>query len=305
MYRQVDLCAGTGAFTLALKDYCDVVFANDYEKNSKTIYDLNFNHKLTLGNLLEIDSYSIPDHDVLTCGFPCQSFSISGKRLGFNDVRSNIFWKLIDIIKLKKPKYVLLENVKNIVTHDSNKTFEIIKKSFLDIGYNFQHLIVDTSKHSGIPHHRERVYMIATIQKLHRIELPVLPKESIDIFLCDSVDEKYYYNEKSKIFTILKKEVTKKNTFYQYRRTFVRENKSDECPTLTANMGTGGHNVPIILEIKGIRKLIPRECFNLQGFPKDYNLPEIADSHLYKLAGNAVTVKIVQSLAKKIFVDVT
>lgn len=303
MYRQVDLCAGTGAFSLALKDYCKVVYANDFEQNSKIIYDLNFDDKLTLGDLMEIDVKSIPDHDVLTCGFPCQGFSISGKRLGFEDKRSSIFWKLLDIIRLRKPKYVILENVKNIITHGGGETFNLIKRSFDDLEYNFQHLVLDTAKHSGIPQHRERVYMVCTLKKISDLKLDYVEKKPLVDFLEIPVPNKYYYSNRSKIFDVLEKDVIKKDTFYQYRRTFVRENKSNECPTLTANMGTGGHNVPIIRDDVGIRKLTPRECFNLQGFPEDYKLPQVADSHLYKLAGNAVTIKVVQSLAKHIFLD--
>jgi len=94
--------------------------------------------------------------------------------------------------------------------------------------------------------------------------------------------------------------VVKKDTVYQYRRVYVRENKSNECPTLTANMGTGGHNVPLILDDKGIRKLTPRECFNFQGFPSSYKLPNLSDSKLYKLAGNAVSLPVVELIAKSL-----
>ena len=99
---------------------------------------------------------------------------------------------------------------------------------------------------------------------------------------------------------IIKKSVIKKDTIYQYRRVYVRENKSNKCPTLTANMGTGGHNVPIILDDIGIRKLTPRECFNFQGFPLDYKLPNISDSKLYKLAGNAVSIPVIEIIIKKL-----
>ena len=97
-----------------------------------------------------------------------------------------------------------------------------------------------------------------------------------------------------------KRNVVKKNTVYQYRRVYVRENKSDECPTLTANMGSGGHNVPLILDENGIRKLTPRECFNLQGFPNTYKLPQLSGSALYKLAGNAVSLPVVELIAKRL-----
>ena len=102
-------------------------------------------------------------------------------------------------------------------------------------------------------------------------------------------------------YQTIKEDVNKKNTLYQYRRVYVRENQSNECPTLTANMGTGGHNVPLLKDDLGIRKLTPRECFNFQGFPKSFKFPkDMANTQLYKQAGNAVTVKLIEKLAKNI-----
>jgi DNA (cytosine-5)-methyltransferase 1 len=117
------------------------------------------------------------------------------------------------------------------------------------------------------------------------------------------VNDKYYYNNRFKVFEEIEKGVTKnisENVLYQYRRYYVRENKSNCCPTLTANMGGGGHNVPLLKDNKGIRKLTPRECFNLQGFPSNYKLPEICDSSLYKLAGNAVSVPVLNLIVTKL-----
>ena len=125
--------------------------------------------------------------------------------------------------------------------------------------------------------------------------------------ICDmlerNINDKYYYSDRFKVFAEVKKGVTKnisENVLYQYRRYYVRENKSNCCPTLTANMGGGGHNVPLLKDDKGIRKLTPRECFNLQGFPIDYKLPDICDSALYKLAGNAVSVPVVNLIVSKL-----
>ena len=119
----------------------------------------------------------------------------------------------------------------------------------------------------------------------------------------DDVDDKYYYSERFKVYEEIKKEVTKdihENVLYQYRRYYVRENKSNCCPTLTANMGGDGHNVPLLKDDKGIRKLTPRECFNLQGFPTDYKLPDVCDGALYKLAGNAVSVPVINLIVSKL-----
>ena len=132
------------------------------------------------------------------------------------------------------------------------------------------------------------------------LEFPKIEKKKISEFLETDVPSKYYYTDKSSTWELVKKNIVKKDTIYQYRRVYVRENKSSECPTLTANMGGGGHNVPLILDDKGIRKLTPRECFNLQGFPSSYKLPALCDSNLYKLAGNAVSVPVVRLIANRI-----
>ena len=126
--KMIDLCAGTGAFTYSFQNskLVDVVFANDLDISSKLIYDENFDHKLTLGNLCDIDISHIPPHDILTAGFPCQPFSIAGKREGFDDPRTNVFWKIIEIIKHHKPSCVILENVKNLKSHDDGDTLKTI-----------------------------------------------------------------------------------------------------------------------------------------------------------------------------------
>jgi len=306
MLRLVDLFAGTGAFTLAFEStgIVQTVFANDINESAKNIYDMNHTHKLTLGNLEEIAVDDIPEHDILTAGFPCQPFSLAGKQEGFNDKRSNVFWKVLEIIKHHTPRYIILENVKNLTSHDNGRTFDIIKTSLLDLGYHIKFEVLNTSDITGIPHHRERIYIVGfrNIYDKRQFEFDFERKEKVDFrqFLETDVQEKYYYNNKSAIWDKLVSSVTKMESIYQYRRYYVRENMSNECPTLTANMGTGGHNIPIIKDGNGIRKLTPRECFNFQGFPKSYNISDISDTKLYSLAGNAVSVPVVQLIASKI-----
>lgn len=304
--RMIDLFAGTGAFTLAFEKTgkVETVFANDMVDDSKNIYDLNFTHKLTLGDLITIKVNDIPPHDILTGGFPCQPFSLAGKQAGFKDVRSNVFWKLLEIIDYHKPECLVLENVKNLCSHDDGKTFQIITSNLVSKGYNICHKVLNTSEITGIPQNRERIYIIGfrTPSNFSKFDLNFssVPKNPISLYFEPNVDKKYYYNSNSQIWNSLQSQVTKTDTIYQYRRVYVRENKSNECPTLTANMGLGGHNIPIIKDNIGIRKLTPRECFNFQGFPSNYKLPSIADSRLYKLAGNAVSVPIVELIADQI-----
>lgn len=307
--RLVDLFAGTGAFTLAFEQTGKVecVFANDINESSKKIYDLNFNHKLTLKDINEVEPKDIPSHDILTGGFPCQPFSIAGKQMGFEDDRSNVFWKIMKIAQYHNPKIILLENVKNLLSHDQGRSFQTIKKSINENGYKIHFSILDTSKISGIPQHRERIYIVCIREDIDEkikfiFEFSKVDKLPISNFITDDkiVKDKYYYTEKSAIYPLLKDRVKSKESIYQYRRVYVRQNKKGECPTLTANMGTGGHNVPIILTAKGIRKLTPRECFNFQGFAETYKLPDLSDSNLYKLAGNAVSVPVVKLIANSL-----
>ena len=304
--RMIDLFAGTGAFTLAFHETnaVNIVFGNDMVEHSKKIYDANFNHQLTLKDLNDLKVEEIPSHDILTGGFPCQPFSIAGLQEGFNDERSNVFWKILSIIDHHQPKCVILENVKNLVTHDECKTFNTIKSNLETRGYHICYKVLNTADITGIPHHRERIYIVClkskTVFDQFNLDFPKIEKKQISHFLESSIPSKYYYTNASSTWNLLTESVVKKDSIYQYRRVYVRENKSSECPTLTANMGEGGHNVPIILDSNGIRKLTPRECFNFQGFPTSYKLPTLSDSKLYKLAGNAVSVPVVKLIANRI-----
>lgn len=306
----IDLFAGTGAFSLAFEGNkkFECSFSNDMIQSSKTIYDLNHtNTKLTLKDLNDLDINEIKDHDILCGGFPCQPFSIAGQKKGFKDTRSNVFWKILEILKKYKPQIIILENVKNLKTHDKGKTYETIEKHLKKLGYNIKSSILDTCKITEIPQHRERIYIVGFLDKKKfekfDFDFKIKNNKPIKSFLEKKIDNKYYYTNKLKVYNKVKAEVVKpisENVLYQYRRTIVRENKSNVCPTLTANMGGGGHNVPLLKDSKGIRKLTPRECFNLQGFPKKYKLGDLSDSALYKLAGNAVSVPVVKLIVKKL-----
>ena len=167
---------------------------------------------------------------------------------------------------------------------------------------------MNAADYGNVPQNRERIYIVAFRDKedYANFDLPKsIPLETSIKDVIDfenKVDDKFYYTaEKNKFFDELKQNMTKSDTTYQWRRVYVRENKSNLVPTLTANMGTGGHNVPLILtNNKEIRKLTPRECFNVQGFPKDYKLPNQSNGRLYKQAGNSVTVPVIERIAKNI-----
>ena len=296
IYTLIDLFCGTGAFSYAFHqtNKVNTIFANDMLDSSEDIFNLNYNIKLTKQSLIDIPDNDIPKSDILTAGFPCQPFSIAGMQKGFDDDRSNVFWKILSIIKNNNPGIVILENVKNLQSHDNGNTFKIIIENLEKLDYYVKYSILNTSKITGIPQNMFDNF---------NFDFPEIKLKTISTFLEKDIPDKYYYNNSTIIYDELQKNVVKhisSNTIYQYRRYYVRENKNNVCPTLTANMGGGGHNVPIILDDKGIRKLTPRECFNLQGFPNEYKLPSISTNKLYSLSGNAVSIPVVALIADKL-----
>lgn len=252
---------------------------------------------MTLKDINDLTVKDIPPHDILTGGFPCQPFSVTGRQEGFDDARSNVFWKILEIM--------ILENVKRILTHDEGKTLAKIIHEIQKRNYFVKYSLLNTSHLTGIPQNREIVYFVCfrdeKLLNKFSFDFPLLKKTLIELFLEPIVDKKYYYTSQSNSWSLLKDKVTNPSTTYQIRRVYLRENKSNEYPTLTVNMGTGGNNVPIVEDHKGIRKLTPRECFNFQGFPQDYELAtNLSDTALYKLAGNAITVPLAKLLIEKV-----
>lgn len=305
MIKFIELFCGIGGFRLGfeMQKEFECVLSNDIDKYCKKTYDINFNQKLYLKNIEELKSNDIPDFDILTAGFPCQPFSIAGYQKGFNDNRGNLFFEIIRILRDKNPKCFLLENVKNLKIHDKSNTLKIIIDELKNLNYYVKYEILNSMEHCNIPQNRERIYIVGFLNENHFKEFKFPEKvnltKTIKSCLENNIDEKYYYNGKP-LYIKLKDVVTNKDTIYQYRRTYVRENKKNVCPTLVASMGTGGHNVPIIIDNKGIRKLTPKECANFQGFPKKYKFPEIADTHIYKQIGNSVTVPIISKIAENL-----
>lgn len=312
-YKTIDLFAGVGGIRLGFERAgFKTVFANDFEPSCKFTYDLNYNDpKLTIKDIREIKPEELPAFDLLLGGFPCQPFSIAGYRQGFKDEkdRGNLFFKIADLLKDKKPTAFLLENVKNLYTHDHGNTKNVIFKTLNDLGYFVDAKVMNSKDYGNVPQNRERVYIVGFKNKkfMENFVWPdkqPLTKKVRDI-LEDNVEDKYYYNGKP-LFNKLKNEIIEEGQVYQWRRRYVRKNMKGVCPTLTANMGEGGHNVPIIKDRKGIRKLTPSECFRLQGYPLNFHLPKnLADSKLYKQAGNSVTVTVIECLARNIFKALT
>lgn len=307
--RTIDLFAGIGGIRLGFESTgaFETVWANDFEPKCKLTYDLNFRETpLTVADITKVGVDEIPDCDFIVGGFPCQAFSIAGYREGFKDKkgRGNLFFDVARIIEAKQPKGFLLENVKNLKNHDNGNTFKTIEKTLNDLGYQIKYKVLNSMEYGNVPQNRERIYIVGfkDAKILEKFEFPEPIKLTKDIksILSEKVDEKYYYKGKP-LYKRIKDEIREENVAYQWRRQYVRTNKKGVFPTLTANMGTGGHNVPIILDKKGIRKITPEECIRVQGFPESYKLPkDVVDSALYKQAGNSVSVPVIARIAENI-----
>lgn len=306
----IDLFAGIGGFRLAMQNLGGkCIFSSEWDYAAQRTYFANYGD-MPFGDITseEIKSY-IPDNfDVLCAGFPCQAFSIAGYRKGFEDTRGTLFFDVAEIIRRKRPKAIFLENVKNLCSHDNGKTFEVIKNTLEELGYIVYFKVMNAMEYANIPQNRERIFIICFDPKqvLNHDKFVFPQKEELTKSIHDCIDYsvsdvEFFYTNKMKHYDNLVDSITSKDTIYQWRRQYVRENKSNVCPTLTANMGTGGHNVPLILTDKGIRKLTPKECLNFQGFPKDYYFPPvIAKSSMYKQAGNSVVVPLIQRVCQQL-----
>jgi DNA (cytosine-5)-methyltransferase 1 len=306
-YTTIDLFAGIGGMRKGFEDAgFSTVYANDFDNYCKITYDLNFDEpKLLVKDITKIKFSEIPDgFDVLLAGFPCQPFSIAGYQKGFEDKgRGNLFFNILKILKAKNPPALLLENVKNLKVHDNGNTFNAIGEALQSAGYKVRSAVLNSMEYGNVPQNRERIYIVGfkSLDSYNAFEFPnelKLTKSIADI-LERNVEDKYYYNNKP-LFEKLKNKIVKYNTVYQWRRVYVRENKKGVSPTLTANMGMGGHNVPIIRDKKGIRKLTPLECARLQGFENIRISKELTDSALYKQFGNSVSVPVMRRIANKI-----
>lgn len=297
------LFAGIGGIELGFKEAgFKTSWANEIDKNASITYRHNHSHTLYEKDLRQLVASEVQAMDILTGGFPCQAFSIAGHQKGFEDDRGNVFFEILRFIDQHSPKIVFLENVKNLVSHDNGNTFTRVKQELSKRGYFIKSQVLN-SKDYGIPQNRERIYIVAFRDEgdfnNFSFPKPIPLTRKITDLLEEDVDEKYYYTH-TKYYEQLKKEMTNTETVYQWRRQYVRENKSNLCPTLTANMGTGGHNVPLILDKKGIRKLTPRECARFQGYSDDFILPNLPNSALYKQIGNSVSVPVIAAIAKQI-----
>lgn len=307
----IDLFAGIGGFRIAMQNVGGkCIYTSEWNSDAKKTYSENFG-EIPFGDITNerVKNYIPNQFDILCAGFPCQAFSIAGYRKGFSDTRGTLFFDIEQIIERHRPKVVFLENVKNLVSHDKGNTFKVILEILeKKLGYKVFYKVLNSMTHANVPQNRERIFIVAfdpqKVLNYNKFTFPSeikLTKSIHDILEKGKQDDKYYYPKTHQYYAELSKTMTKKETVYQWRRIYVRENKSNVCPTLTANMGAGGHNVPLIKDDFGIRKLTPKECFAFQGYPMDkYILPNIANSKLYMQAGNSVTTTLIERISKEI-----
>lgn len=306
--KVASLFAGIGGICYGFEQAgAKIVWANEIDDDACKTYINNFGNKyLVKGDIKKIDAKEIPNVDIINGGFPCQAFSIAGHQKGFEDERGNLFFEIVRILKEKQPRAVFLENVRNLEAHDHGKTFKVIKDELEKLNYYVHYKVLNSMEYGNIPQNRQRIYIVCFKSKKasNNFKFPEkvkLTKKISDIIdFSEKKDKKYYY-VKSKYYPELAKTVKSQNSIYQWRRIYCRENKSHVCPTLTANMGTGGHNVPIIIDNYDIRKLTPEECIQFQGFPKYFRFPEtISNASKYKQAGNSVTVPVIRRIVENI-----
>lgn len=314
-YKLGSLFAGIGGIDLGFeKAGVSVAWANEIDTYCAKTFELNHpNTNLIVGDICNLSAQNLIDVDILTGGFPCQPFSIAGYRKGFEDDRGNLFFQIIRLLNEFKndnrlPKAIFLENVKNLYSHNNGETFKLVRAELKQLGYFVSEKIINTCEYGNIPQNRERLYIVGFLneESLRNFNWPTkIPLTNTLGSIIDwdgDVEKKYYYTDSMKCYPLLVSNIKSNYSIYQFRRVYIRENKSGVCPTLTANMGMGGHNVPLIKDSKGrIRKLTPKECLLLQGFPTDFKIPkDLCDSRVYKQAGNSVSVEVIYRIAKEI-----
>jgi DNA (cytosine-5)-methyltransferase 1 len=314
----IDLFCGIGGFRMGFENNgFECVFSSEVDSHAKETYNKNFN-EIPFGDITQIPTDQIPDHDIMLAGFPCQPFSISGKKLGFLDTRGTLFFEILRIAKDKQTPIIVLENVKNIIYQDDGRTLEVILETLKSLKYNVTWEILNASNF-GVPQNRERFVLVAAKDKNFNFS-NVLKKEKV--FLKDflETDVEFEFLDESE-YTLLEKNEMKKQLsgliFSGYRnkpirKTGVRENTMHLSrvhkqpnriysnlgvhPTLNSQETNGRY---FISTSNGVRKLTLNECFRIMGFPNDFKMigPKTQD---YRRIGNSICVPMIEEIARVI-----
>ncbi len=303
--RYIDLFCGIGGFHLALSSFgAECVFASDIDSKARNVYENNFKIEPS-GDITKIKNKEIPPHDILCAGFPCQPFSISGNQNGFNDPQGKLFYQIIRIARFHKPKILLLENVKNLKTHNNSKTIAEIRKQLNKIGYDVYDEILSASDF-GIPQARERLYIVAIKKSLRVKQFNFPTAKRKEIHLNDIL-----YDESDKYDVLVKRQYSindrplhKKGLIQVARIGKGRQGERIYSPegfstTLSSQSGGLGGKTGMYLIDGTVRKLYPRECARLMGFPDNFIYAKEISS-AYKQFGNSVVVDVLQYIVKEI-----
>lgn len=318
-YTVGSLFAGMGAFCRAFMDEgFHVAWANEKDQFAAQTYRYNFSGTQLFEKSIEelsVITDKLTPVDVITAGFPCQPFSMAGTKAGFDDPRGRVFFQIIRLLREfgpQRPKILLLENVPYLLAHDRGRTFMRMVQEVQQAGYWFmpkQHCTaLNTRIHTDIPQNRERLYMAALSWDWfdeNKFEFPTPSPQTRDyrefLNLHERVEDWHYFPDDSKWRKMFEESMANGDPerVYHLRRHYVREIKAFQVPTLTAHMGDGGHNMPVIRDQWGIRKLTTQECMRLQGIEDGtIRFPDtVSRSQRYKQIGNAVTVPLVRKLA--------
>ena len=308
-YKFTDLAAGMAGFHLALSSLgAECVYANEWDKHAQRVYKNNFSI-LPDGDITKVDENTIPNHDILCAGFPCQAFSISGKQRGFKDSRGTLFFDVARIVKAKKPKVVFMENVRNFQGHDKGNTLSVVKNTLEELGYTFYYKVLNAVDF-GIPQKRERIYMVCfrndLINSVFSFPTPFkLTKHVEDFLLKDEKQVNYLYIERNDI--VFNDKLDNEYSNKSIRLGIVNKGGQGEriystkgiAITLSAYGGgvfskTGGY----LINGK-TRKLHPRECARIMGYPDSFILCE-NKNQAYQQLGNSVVVDVLQYIAIEI-----
>lgn len=303
-YTMIDLFAGIGGIRLGFQLHGNVktVFSSEWDKFSQKTYCANYG-EIPEGDITKIDETTIPDHDILTAGFPCQAFSQAGLKKGFEDTRGTLFFDVARIIKEKRPKVFLLENVKNLKGHDKGRTFETIINTLHELNYKVFYKVL-RAKDFGVPQNRERIYIVGFNEDVYGDSIEFCFPEPLNVetrvgdILQSNVNPKYTISDMLwEGHQRRKLEHAEKGNGFGYSL-FNRE--SEYTNTISARYYKDGSEILIDQGGKNPRKLTPREASRLQGFPEQFIIP-VSDTQAYKQFGNSVSVPVIHEIARKIF----
>lgn len=305
-YTVGSMFAGIGGICLAFKQHgCKIVWANEIDKYACKTYRLNFgNEYLVEGDIQQIEASSIPRFDILTAGFPCQTFSSVGLLQGFNDPRGNLFFETARIIDAVRPQVVFLENVANLIKHDNGKTFSIICKTLEDLEYHMTYQVMNAKEYGNLPQQRNRIYIVAFKNKKHleKFKFPnmiPLTRTAFDLFDKERQDERYYMDN-HRMWHRMMEYMDDKKRVYRFTDWGLSKGMEGICPTLLAAMGSRFERIPFFFDDYSVRLITPREAARLQGFPDDFILPNKNEKQVYKQIGNSVAVPVVSRIVENI-----